>query len=208
MCDFLDELMQRQGKAGDEEERKRKDDANKDKLVENAEKEGLVTLGPVSLEKRRERDEIEEQWAENAEKEGLVTPGLVSLEKRREREEIEEREAMRKRAHNEAMRLQDREARRLETQEAPRDCFSRGLRVFPWEHLGAENRDETGRWIWPRVQPRPQPPQVQPQLHPQPRLQPQVQPHLQPQQQQEDVKVITDTESGDSLQLIVVGGGL
>ena len=86
MCDFLDELMQRQGKAGDEEERKRKDDANKDKLVENAEKEGLVTLGPVSLEKRRERDEIEEQWAENAEKEGLVTPGLVSLEKRRERE--------------------------------------------------------------------------------------------------------------------------
>lgn len=200
MCDFLEELLQDQGKAGDEEERKRKDDANKDKLCEaNNDKLPEAKQGNLYYQAW-----CASKWAENVQRESLVRPGLDSLEKRREREEIEEREAMRKRVHNEAMWLQDQEARRLQTQKQQKDCLSRGLHVIPWEHQGPENRDEEGRWMWPPVQAPPQLPQAQQQLHPQPRLQPQ----LQTQQQQEDVETITDIESVDSSQLTVVGGGL
>ena len=191
MCNFLEELLQGQGKAGDEEERKMKDDANKDKLCEaNNDKQLEAKQGNLYYQAW-----CGGPWAQNAQKESLVRPGLVSLEKRREREEIEEREAMRKRAHNEAMWWQDQEARRLRQQKQLKDCLSRGLHVFPWEHQGPENRDEEGRWIWPRVQAPPQLLQAHQQLHPQPRLQPQLQAQH-------------SNESGDSSQLTVVGVGL
>ena len=187
MRNFVDELLQEQGKAGDEEERKRKGDANNDKLCEaNDGKLPEAEQGNWFLQAW-----CRGEWAEKAEKEGLVRL-------RMEREEIEEREAMRKRAHNKAMWLQEQEDMRLQEQEDRRNFLSRGLFVNPWENLGAENRDEEGRWIYPRVQAPPQLPQAQQQLHPQPRLQPRLQAH----QQQEDVKVITDTVSEDSSQLI------